>query len=375
MLAKIIEICYNYNSLPNCLTEGRHMKVVNNQYYVNTELDCLFDPIMICDGSGKVVYKNTEAQKQLKQPRKGSSIIRLIDSSSLEEYEKVRNGSHCAFVNLNISTACKRALVCFYMWEGTRHTLWIFSEYLQIDPNGKLTVKIEEQLKKLSKMITGKISLLDNNTDISKSHYESDMYSRMRNAIKKYLSVFLKDDNNEHLGCIRSVKRAETLLIWMSEDILAKHGYMLEIKTELDDSNALYITEFNSFMAVFIYVVMFVLEISNEKKAVLSIYEDRGKLAFVLYGKLMHFPVPEVQNGIVWAEKYFPRRRIDFYMTEELYKRFGWKIQYEPDIFNKNGFIVRTQINAVEDRRLKVRSKDDDLNSVIREFLSSISNK
>ena len=126
--------------------------------------DELDTPIIICNASGLVVYKNASAMRSIRLPRRNTHIQFHLDRGGLSEYENIPSRKKPSVISVDTGDRKANAFVMPYKRGVESCSLWVFFSLLQINALSRVFGDFERDLCDVGYEICDIIRCLDEKT-------------------------------------------------------------------------------------------------------------------------------------------------------------------------------------------------------------------
>ncbi|MBR3715170.1 MAG: hypothetical protein IKM18_04610 [Clostridia bacterium] len=269
---------------------------MNYAEYISSP-DELDTPIMICNSSGLVVYKNYSAMRNIRLPRRNTHIQFHLDRGGLSEYENIPSRKKPSVISVDTGDRRANAFVMPYRRGIENCSLWVFFSMLQINALSRIFTEYERDLCDVGYEICDIIRCLDEKTFTLDEKVRADADKRIERRMEKILDyMFVGGDLRR--GSIYSFENAISLLSEVTERSFEKIGYDVRFSANKDHNNkwAVNALDFRGFLMLYLYLTSFAVKLSRDRRVDISVDEGEADITLKIVFSL-GYPQFTVKNG------------------------------------------------------------------------------
>lgn len=124
-------------------------------------LEKLRTPIIICDEKGLVIYKNSAAVRNVRLPRRNTSMLTHLGQTEKGELCRLFERKKPSVLTVQTGDRNARALVTHYTRDGKECSLWVFISLLQTGSVSGMFAEMDASLTAIARDICKCIQSID----------------------------------------------------------------------------------------------------------------------------------------------------------------------------------------------------------------------
>lgn len=250
---------------------------MNYTEYISSP-DELDTPIMICNSSGLVVYKNASAIKNVRLPRRNTHVQFHLDRGDISEYENIPSRKKPSVISVDTGDRRANAFVIPYKRASENCSLWVFFSFLQINALSRIFVDYERDLCDVGYEICDIIRCLDEKTFTldERIHFEAD--ARIERRMERILD-YMFSAGEIRRNSASTFKNAINLLYEVTERSFNKLGYDVRFSGSCT-KNVPHMLDMRGLIVLYLYVSVFACKLSRDRRVEISISERGDDLSF-----------------------------------------------------------------------------------------------
>ncbi|MBE6619289.1 MAG: hypothetical protein E7626_05875 [Ruminococcaceae bacterium] len=256
--------------------------------------DELDTPIMICNSSGLVVYKNASAIKNVRLPRRNTHVQFHLDRGGVSEYENIPSRKKPSVISVDTGDRRANAFVIPYKRATESCSLWVFFSFLQINALSRIFVDYERDLCDVGYEICDIIRCLDEKTFTLDERVHADADARIERRMERILSyMFSAGDIRKNSAS--TFKNAINLLHEVTERSFDKLGYDVRFSGQCN-KNIPHMLDMRGLIVLYLYASVFACKLSRDRRVEMNMSQSGDNLSFRIEFSL-GFPQFTIENS------------------------------------------------------------------------------
>ncbi len=238
--------------------------------------DELDTPIMICNSSGLVVYKNASAIKNVRLPRRNTHVQFHLDRGDISEYENIPSRKKPSVICVDTGDRRANAFVMPYKRASENCSLWVFFSFLQINALSRVFVDYERDLCDVGYEICDIIRCLDEKTFTldEKAHADADL--RIERRLERILE-YMFSGGGLRKNSAATFESTVNLLREVSERSFDKLGYDVRFSGSCE-KRIPRMLDMRGFIVLYLYATVFACKLSRDRRVEISVSEKDDDL-------------------------------------------------------------------------------------------------
>lgn len=310
--------------------------------------DELDTPIMICNSSGLVVYKNASAMKNVRLPRRNTHVQFHLDRGGISEYENIPSRKKPSVISVDTGDRKAKAFVMPYKRGTESCSLWVFFSMLQINALSRVFTEYERDLCDVGYEICDIIRCLDEKTFTldERSHEEAD--KRIERRMEKILD-YMFSASELRRSAVYTFDSAIGLLSDVTESSFSQMGYDVRFYENRQNSSKWSVNtlDFGSLTMLYLYVTVFAAKLSRDRRVDITLLDEESGVTFKTEFSLgyPHFTVKggrDVFDLIPLAPKY----ALYLLVISRICKNHGYECLYDVTEEDHNNVVINIKVPA-----------------------------
>ncbi len=243
--------------------------------------DELDTPVMICNSSGLVVYKNASAMKNVRLPRRNTHVQFHLDRGGISEYENIPMRKKPSVITVDTGDRRANAFVMPYKRGTENCSLWVFFSMLQINALSRIFTEYERDLCDIGYEICDIIRCLDEKTFTLDERVRADADRRIERRMERILDyMFSFGDVRRSAAC--TFDSAISLLSDVTERSFGKIGYDVRLSENREKMQKWSVNtlDFRGFVVLYLYVTVFAAKLSRDRRVDITLLENDESIIF-----------------------------------------------------------------------------------------------
>ncbi len=259
--------------------------------------DELDTPIIICNSSGLVVYKNAAAMRSIRLPRRNTHIQFHLDRGGLSEYENIPSRKKPSVITVDTGDRRANAFVMPYKRGVESCSLWVFFSLLQINALSRVFGDFERDLCDVGYEICDIIRCLDEKTFTLDERVRTEADKRIEKRMEKILD-YLFSSSDLRRSSVYSFESAINLLSEITERSFEKIGYDVRFNSNKGNAHkwAMNSLDFRGFLMLYLYFTTFAVKLSRDRRVDISVSEEESNIKITTVFSL-GYPQFTIKNG------------------------------------------------------------------------------
>ncbi|MGM9680837.1 MAG: hypothetical protein ACI3XR_04970 [Eubacteriales bacterium] len=293
----------------------------------NTGLDDLSTPILICDRSGLVLYKNEIAVKQIRLPKRRTGILIHLDSAGKAAFSDMNTDSRPRVLSVYTGDRNAKAFVVPYRYQDSDCTLWVFPGFMQVNPNSVLFSALEKDAEKIAGDLCSVFALVAEKKEIPPGRSHNALNKKIRAKLEHMLDTMLEcgDDRvNWPLSeCLR-------ILSGQIFGIFRTYGYMIDFKDSVPQNLKGMFLNFLNFIVFYSHALTFCCELTRSHRISVEVCEENENCIVLTAVFTILFSPIYIENSSDFRNliPLFPEHMVDLLIFEKLAASCGYRISY-----------------------------------------------
>ncbi len=310
--------------------------------------DELDTPIMICNSSGLVVYKNASAMKNVRLPRRNTHVQFHLDRGDISEYENIPSRKKPSVISVDTGDRRAKAFVMPYKRGSESCSLWVFFSMLQINALSRVFIEYERDLCDVGYEICDIIRCLDEKTFTldERTHEEAD--KRIERRMEKILD-YMFSAGNVRRSFVYTFDSVIGLFADITERSFEKMGYDVRLHEDRENSPKWSVNtlDFGGLAMIYLYVTVFAARLSRDRRVDITLSEKDSCLDFRTEFSLGYPPFTvkggrEISDLIPLAPKYV----FHLLVISRICKNHGYECVYDVTEDAHNNIVIDIKIPA-----------------------------
>lgn len=243
--------------------------------------DELDTPVIICNKSGLVVYKNASAMKNIRLPRRNTHIQFHLDRGGISEYENIPSRKKPSVISVDTGDRRANAFVMPYKRGTESCSIWVFFSMLQINAISRVFSDYERDICDVGYEICDIIRCLDEKTFTLDERVRSEADKRIERRMERILD-YLFMGSEFRRNAVYSFDSIISLLSEVTERSFDKMGYDVRFHDGRKKNHPLPMNtlDFSGLAVLYLYVSVFAAKLSRDGRVDMTFSEDYSSLMF-----------------------------------------------------------------------------------------------
>ena len=320
---------------------------MNYAEYISSP-DELDTPIIICNSSGLVVYKNYSAMRNIRLPRRNTHIQFHLDRGGLSEYENIPSRKKPSVISVDTGDRRANAFVMPYRRGIENCSLWVFFSMLQINALSRIFTEYERDLCDVGYEICDIIRCLDEKTFTLDEKVRADADKRIERRMEKILDYMIVGGDLRR-GSTYSFENAISLLSEVTERSFEKIGYDVRFSANKENTNkwAVNSLDFRGFLMLYLYLTSFAVKLSRDRRVDISVNEGEADITLKTVFSL-GYPQFTVKNGKDLADmiSLAPKSALNLLIISRICKNHSYECVYDITEDNHDNVVINIRVPA-----------------------------
>lgn len=332
-------------------------------------------PIIICNASGLVVYKNNAAMKNIRLPRRNTHIQFHLDRGGISEYENIPFRKKPSIITVDTGDRRANAFVMPYKRVNESCSLWVFFSMLQINAISRVFSEYERDLYDIGYEICDIVRCLDEKTFTLDKKVIDETDRRIERRMEKILDYMLSSSTLRRSN-VYSFENAVALLSDITERSFDKIGYAVRFKEEHSENSpwAVNTLELRGFLLLYLYITSFAARLSRDKQVDITVAQESDRLKLHIQFTLGYplFTVSEEKDISTFAHL-APKCALDLLIISRICRNHLYECIYSVTECDHNNVTVDIKIPACTPNSLRAPSDSSTEHMLmVRDFQAAI---
>lgn len=310
--------------------------------------DELDTPIIICNSSGLVVYKNNSAMRSIRLPRRNTHIQFHLDRGGLSEYENIPSRKKPSVISVDTGDRKANAFVMPYKRGVDNCSLWVFFSMLQINALSRVFVDYERDLCDVGYEICDIVRCLDEKTFTLDERVRSEADRRIERRMEKILD-YMFAGGDPRRSSVYTFENAINLLSEVTERSFEKIGYDVSFSANKVNSHKLAVNslDFRGFLMLYLYLTSFAVKLSRDRRIDVNIVEEESNIK-ITTAFTLGYPQFTVKSGRDIADliSLAPKSALDLLIVSRICKNHMYECEYDVTEDSHNNVVINIRIPA-----------------------------
>ncbi len=308
--------------------------------------DELDTPIIICNSSGLVVYKNASAMKNVRLPRRNTHIQFHLDRAGLSEYDNIPSRKKPSVISVDTGDRRAKAFVMPYKRETQSCSLWVFFSMLQINALSRIFAEYERDLCDVGYEICDIIRCLDEKTFTLDERFHQEADRRIERRMEKILD-YMFSESDIRRSAVYTFDSAINLLSDVTERSFGQMGYDVRFYENRQNSPKWSVNtlDFGGLTMLYLYVTVFAAKLSRDRRVDMTLLEEESGLVMRTEFSLGYPPFTvkggkDVFDLIPMAPKY----ALHLLVISRICKNHGYECLYDVTEEDHNNVVINIKV-------------------------------
>ena len=310
--------------------------------------DELDTPIIICNSSGLVVYKNSSAMKNIRLPRRNTHIQFHLDRGGVSEYENIPSRKKPSVISVDTGDKKANAFVMPYKRGADNCSLWVFFSMLQINALSRIFTEFERDLCDVGYEICDIVRCLDEKTFTLDERVRADADKRIERRMEKILD-YMFSSGDPRKKSVYTFENAINLLSEVTERSFEQIGYDVRFTLDKESEHrwAVNALDFRGLLMLYLYLTSFAVKLSRDSRVDINVTEEessiRIKTAFSL-----GYPQFTVKGGRELADliALAPKSALHLLIISRICKNHSYECVYDVSEDNHDNVVINIRVPA-----------------------------
>lgn len=245
-----------------------------NYTEIPENLEKLNTPIIICDAKGLVIYKNTAAVRNVRLPRRNTSMLTHLGQTEQGELRRLAERKKPSVLTVQTGDRNARALVMPYTRQGKECSLWVFVSLLQTGSVSGLFAEADSALTAVGREICEYVKTVDEFSLALPDQPTAAQIDRLEKRILKILDTVIKERKNWLFEMHTGLR-----ILWEAiEKPLSQFGYQLKVAEDAAEvpslagkGERLVLVELYSLITLYLHLLLWACDSASTKQLELAL--------------------------------------------------------------------------------------------------------
>lgn len=334
-------------------------------------LEKLRTPIIICDERGLVIYKNSAAVRNVRLPRRNTSMLTHLGQTEKGELCRLFERKKPSVLTVQTGDRNARALVTHYTRDGKECSLWVFISLLQTGSVSGMFAEMDASLTVIARDICKCIQSID---EFSRALPDQPTAAGLEKLDERLHRII--DSIIEHRrGWLLDLGDALDLLYEAIDRSLRKYGYHLNRREEFDripkwDAGAgtvRVLIDLYAFFTLYLHLILFCCDCAPMRHIDMNVRMESGaedayymELAFTLPYPPFYTDGDRYSDDLSALIALSPKNRFELQLFEAYSRAQGFHMSYRITHEVENNMRFRMKLPVVQ--KVRLRSGEESMN-------------